>query len=172
MSAIENIRNLDIPTNSYIKAHLALRDRKDFDRLNYKDLINNVIDGHHVSNIDDRVAQYTFLYIVQEAVRNNMNGVEMSDWELFDLANRKAEKYIKNNSWVFAKPDEEPKVDSEGNPKKKKGAKKDMAIELYGKYRNEKSRKEIIQLFIDEIGMSKAGATTYYHNMKKEFGDK
>ena len=80
--------------------------------------------------------------------------------------------------FLRAKPDEDesfdenapPVIDDRGNRKRKKGAKKQMAAELYQARRLEVTRPEMIALFMEEIGMSKAGATTYFHNNKAEYG--
>lgn len=46
-------------------------------------------------------------------------------------------------------------------------SKKDICEELFGLNYGKKSRKEIINLFIDTAGLSKAGANTYFYNCKK-----
>lgn len=51
--------------------------------------------------------------------------------------------------------------------KGKAGSKKDRAIALY-KENKEKSRKEIIELFVSQLGMTTAGASTYYSMAKRE----
>ena len=90
---------------------------------------------------------------------------------LLDESVKWAAKYIKENPWVFALPeDDEPKLDARGNPKPKKGAKQVLAFEVYSRLiREGATRKDIIQAFQDEVDMSKAGATTYFYNMKKKY---
>lgn len=43
----------------------------------------------------------------------------------------------------------------------------DLARKIYQVAVDSKSRDEIIQMFMFELGMSKAGATTYFYNVKK-----
>ncbi len=52
--------------------------------------------------------------------------------------------------------------------KKVKGApsKKELATELF-KSNKDASRKEIIALFVKELGMTQSGAATYHYNIKK-----
>ena len=81
-----------------------------------------------------------------------------------------AAKYIKENPWVFVETEDEDKLDAYGNPKPKKGAKQVLAFEVYSRLiREGATRKDIIQAFQDEVDMSKAGATTYFYNMKKKY---
>lgn len=169
MNVIENIASLDISTTSYIEAIRSLKEQRTYDRMDYGQMVNAIVGGENQFD-DHEHARYTLLYVVQEAVRQYNQGENVSAEQLLDYAVNKASDYIKSHSWIFAEPETKPKTDSEGRVKPKKGAKKEMAQDLYKKHKDNKSRKEIIQLFMDEIGMTKAGATTYFHNMKKEFG--
>lgn len=47
----------------------------------------------------------------------------------------------------------------------KVGSKMDRAVELFYKHPDH-SRKQMIQLFVEEIGMTPAGASTYYQSIK------
>ncbi|MGD9581107.1 MAG: ADP-ribosyltransferase [Vampirovibrionia bacterium] len=51
-----------------------------------------------------------------------------------------------------------------------KGSKAKQAEEIYNQMAGKKP-KEVKQAFVDKIGMSAATASTYYHNLKKKFGD-
>lgn len=48
------------------------------------------------------------------------------------------------------------------------GSKREQAIELYGKLVG-KSRKEVIEAFVTDLGMTPAGASTYYQNCKSNW---
>ena len=57
----------------------------------------------------------------------------------------------------------------------KKGGKELLAVELYKKYTSELNgapyqNQAFIAILVAQLGMSKAGATTYNYNMKKKFG--
>lgn len=116
-------------------------------------------------------AHYVLLYTVQESIRlTHTNDIVTGDMVL-PIAVTKAEKFIEENPWVFAKPDEEETIDpSTGKAKMKKGKKQELAQELYEKHRGE-AKEVIIQVFQDELDMSKSGARTYYYNMRNKFGD-
>jgi hypothetical protein len=74
------------------------------------------------------------------------------------------------NSWIFAEPEDVPKMDSAGNPKRKKGAKQEEAARIYSENKSD-GKAKIIELFMSELDMSKAGATTYFYNMRKKLGE-
>lgn len=60
-----------------------------------------------------------------------------------------------------------PKIDPKtGKEKAKKGDKQKRAVELYEKHKG-KPNAEIVAVFMKELDMSKAGATTYVYNCKK-----
>jgi hypothetical protein len=89
-----------------------------------------------------------------------------------DEALLKAKAFISKNEYVFAVREERqnvtPKLDALGKPKRKKGAKKELAKKVY----NEKiagkqlTRKQAIAIIAEEVGMTPAGASTYYGNLK------
>ena len=93
-----------------------------------------------------------------------------------------------NTSWCFAKSDTSTKrgetvsavldgIDTQVAVKadgtRKKGSGQILAVELYKKYvinvEVPASNKEFVQILINQLGMSKAGANTYAGNMKKQF---
>lgn len=47
------------------------------------------------------------------------------------------------------------------------GTKQQQALALYRKYSAQRDRKAMIQMFIDVLGMTQAGASTYYYNCQK-----
>lgn len=51
-------------------------------------------------------------------------------------------------------------------PLKSGKSKKDVALELFDQYPNA-TRKEAIEMLVEQAGMSKAGASTYYQNIWK-----
>ena len=50
------------------------------------------------------------------------------------------------------------------------GSKRERAEEIYNQLRSRCTRGEIIVAFMDQLDMSKAGASTYYANVKKKLG--
>lgn len=95
---------------------------------------------------------------------------------------------IKAMPWITAKADAiavsdpqvavvagiDMKVSVNKDGKIKKGGKQVLAAELYKKYVKDAAvpldNQGFISVLVKELGMSKAGATTYNYNLKKEFG--
>lgn len=77
-------------------------------------------------------------------------------------ANKMAEKIAKAVTKPAAKAKVTVKVAKE---KTKRVTKASQAQEIYKKFAGDKT--QVIQAFIDQLGMSKAGATTYFYNAKK-----
>lgn len=49
-----------------------------------------------------------------------------------------------------------------------RGGKTDEAKAIFNEFYNKLSRKDIIVMFVDKVGLTPAGASTYYQNFKKE----
>ena len=70
---------------------------------------------------------------------------------------------------MFAKAEDEtpPKLNADGTVAPKKGDKKVIAKKLYEDNKGKiNTRKEWIALLVKEVGLTEAGASTYYHNLK------
>jgi hypothetical protein len=180
VNVIEQIEAYDIPTHSYIAAIQYMTD----DPGRYADvsleeavvMIQNIV-GFSIDvenagfEFDQRAANYILAYLVQESIRAHLQGSTPDSLDIYNLAIDKALSFIENNPWVFAKPEEEERIDeATGKPKMKKGKKQEIAADLYKQYREE-GKDKIIEVFQAELDMSKAGARTYYYNMRKKFGD-
>jgi len=167
MNAIEKLALIGIPTRSAAAAIQYMRDNGWFEKPieDYKYLIAD-LGGADFPTDDEREANYTFRYLVQEAI----NDPELKGKDLVGLAYDKAITFIKNNQYVFAKKEDDapPKLDAAGKPKAKKGAKKERAIQVYNEKIKDKitSRKEAIEILVAEAGLTKGGASTYYANLK------
>ena len=133
-----------------------------FDADTYRRIIGELTNSEEV-NIGDDEADHTFRYIVQDIFENKE--VDL------DSAQQRAIRFITKHPHVLIKPDRTsyyvPKktVDATGAPVQKKGAKKQKALKLWRD--NEfGSRKDWIEFLMKEVPLSKAAASTYYHNMK------
>lgn len=153
--------------------------QKQFEDFNVKLL------GEHVTFENEEQASYVVRYFVQGLMKVH---TEFPDQILdvdaiFLQATESANDFIRRMDhgdlkYLRAKPegaetfDENAPavVDNRGNRKRKKGAKKEMAAEMYQARRLELTRGEMIAVFMEEIGMSKPGATTYFHNNKAAHG--
>lgn len=168
MSVLNNIKAIGIPTDTPVAAIQEMRDYGWFEKSGdeYGDLIISVT-GVDAPTKDERELNYTFRYVVTTAIENpGLTGVP-----LVAEATDRARKFIANHAYVFATPDEDetPKVDAMGKPKAKKGAKKEHARKVYDEQVRNKdvTRKDAIAILVAEVGLSPAGASTYYANLKK-----
>lgn len=172
MNVIATIAALGIPTRSQAAAIQHFRDhdpvwhRQTADT--YQDLIIRIT-GVSAQSEDALELEYAFRYTVTTAIEQP----DLTGHTLVNLALARAQNFIADHPYVFAEPDEDldapPKLDAQGKPKAKKGAKKEMARKVYDeKIRNEGlTRKESIAILVEEVGLSPAGASTYYANLKK-----
>lgn len=108
---------------------------------------------------------------------------------LIDTANIRVEKMANDpsNAWMYVEKEDDTstkvqvssevnvsvKVNSDGQIKK--GGRAILAEELYNKYvingTEAVTRSFMIDVFVREIGMTPAGASTYFANMKAKMGD-
>lgn len=134
-------------------------------------------DKINTNNLDDQKAKYTYLYLVESLVRQYDEGIgDININNAIKDARSGAKKFIHrlNNDLAWMNPanweGESSLRPAPTKKKNKKGRKKNAAADLYRKNKDTKSRKEVIELFMKKLDMSKAGATTYFHNCKKELG--
>lgn len=128
---------------------------------------------------------------VAETIVRNV-GVPLDELDVLVKAKERALKFVTNPStqYYFAKADPtasgqpttdvafaasvDVKVAVKADGSIKKGGKEVLAIALYEKHvKNAETpltNQEFIAVLVKELGMSKAGATTYNYNMKKKFG--
>jgi len=169
MHLIQKLRDLSIPVSSPVKAIQYLNSREDMKLEQYNNIVSELTDST-TSFENQRQAKYSFLYLVQNIIKKSNNTNVLDTKMLLSESTFQAKNYIQNNPWVFAQAEVVTKVDSNGKPKRKKGAKQIAALEIYKANINE-DKKVIIQMFMDELDMSKAGATTYFYNAKKQVGE-
>jgi len=171
MNMIEKLQAYKIDTASPTAAIASMRERGMFDltadeyRFRIADLANA-----DAPTDDERELNYTYRYLVCGILTNSNESVDRK--ALLSESYKKAVEFIMANQFVFAKPeyDEgEPKLDATGKPKPKKGKKKEMAIKCYNEKIKDKglTRKEAIAILMEDVGMTPAGASTYYANLKK-----
>jgi hypothetical protein len=151
-------------------------------------VINDII-GLKPTFEDPILARVTAQKVAEEAFKAN----HVVDNEEAFLANAReyATKFTTDpkNQWMFAKDDTsatpseavqfvegiDVKVEVKANGKIKKGGKQVLAAELYKKHVLEATtamtNQEFIACLVKELGMSKAGATTYAYNCKKAQGE-
>jgi hypothetical protein len=128
--------------------------------------------------------------VAEQMVKNV--GVSVDEVEVLTKAKARAMRLLTSpqHAWMFAKPEAtasgqpttdvavaagiELKVAVKADGSIKKGGKELLAIALYEKHVKNAAtpltNQEFIAVLVKELGMSKAGATTYNYNMKKKFG--
>lgn len=125
-------------------------------------------DRHKIEPLPDREhhqSKYVFRYLVYNLLKTPDAPIE----DLYTKSIADAVKYIDENPWVFAKPDDEtpPKLNPDGTVAPKKGDKKVIAKKVYEENKGKvNTRKEWIALLVKEVGLTEAGASTYYANLK------
>lgn len=142
---------------------------------------------------EDLLADYELMVaqaVAETAVKNV--GQPQDEQEVLTNARARAMRLLTSpqHAWMFAKPEStasgqpteqvavaagiETKVAVKADGSIKKGGKEVLAIELYKKYVKNAEKpltnQEFIAMLMKELGMSKAGATTYRYNMVKRFG--
>lgn len=137
----------------------------------YRSVLRDAIQTEYINpnNLDDLDAEYTLKYLVQELVRGQ-NDLSQAVRTARNKASAMTENVTNGKrQFVLAKSEQNNQSGASSKPKKVK--KKDQAEQMYKENKDELTRKQMIDKFVSEIGMTKAGASTYYHNCKKKFED-
>lgn len=119
--------------------------------------------GEEIESTDLKEVKYTYLYFLQNA--------KTKDQIDLNLAHRDAKKFVERFEWSFDEENEQSdvKVDKKtGEVRKKKGWKKAEAVKIYQNMTENETRHDIIQKFMDQLDMTKQGATTYWYIAKAE----
>lgn len=144
--------------------------------------------GANVEFTDTNAAYITAQAVVETAIK--AGGTVDSAEELLAAAQARCSAFMgaPANSWMFAKPERtadnstqvavaagiEVTVAVKADGKIKKGGKEVLAMALYKLHVTDSAtpvdNQGFIAILMKELGMSKAGATTYNYNMKKKFG--
>ena len=170
---IQTIQDQGVPVHSTIAAaqHLGLNGIGQMTDSKYIGLIKEITDESIVLE-DSDLYRMTYAYLCTEAISRSNNTDQLNAVELLTIAKEKAILLKKNHKWMFAKSDTPVKLDENGNAKPKKGAKKILAMEVYAEHIKDKVtvRKDAIAILVDKVGLTPAGASTYYANLKKHNG--
>lgn len=165
---LQVIGDFGAPTDSFAQAVKFFNDNDCLTKEQYETGVTKIIGlDRKVEFPDIEQARIYFLYTVQETVRA-FGGQTIPDMaEVWETVQQRAQKFCTTNTWAFAKKDVEPNVDANGNFKPKKGAKKDLALRVYSDNKDKDlTRKQWIELLVKEVGLTPAGASTYYANLK------
>jgi len=183
-SPLRVITDLGIPTDSIIHAvqHIQSQDETHhynifgpYSQQEYEQMITEIMGLEDTPTYDSwKIARVYFGYTVQETLRVFNTGERPDMDDLWIEINRRAEHFMKNQPWAIKDyaaeaAEEDQKLDASGNPKQKKGAKKEAAKRVWDdNFDKQKTmaRKEWIALLCEEVGLSPAAASTYYANLK------
>ena len=169
MNALEYLATeLNITTNSRLRA-VQEAGELSFNPDTYRKVIGDLIGSNDV-NVGDDEAKFTFMYLVEEiVVGQKTDSIDIAS------AEEKAIKFVQTNRWILAKPDEETSyykhkstIDALGQPKQKKGAKKEAALRFWKTNQNKfTTRKEWINALAKHVGLTEAASSTYHYNLRK-----
>lgn len=146
-----------------------------------------------INVVDERLELDCELMVAQGVTEMVVKNVGQPLDEAEVLANAKARvarlMSAPQHQWMFAKPEPtevsgemqtvaagiELKVAVKADGSIKKGGKELLAVELYKQYNESLNgapyeNQAFIAILVKQLGMTKAGATTYNYNMKKKFG--
>jgi hypothetical protein len=189
---IQKISNAGYDINSYHecarKVNAEYADRALTRKQSYK-LMDEMF-GSHIEVDHDRAANVALRYMITEAVRMNADGFLVHLDDLLRIGKSKTVEFFSRFQWLNPSfkgeiqdiPTAIELVDVAVEDiivtrtnvagkvvKPRKGLKQEAAAKIY-EANHEKSNQEIIALFVNQLDMSKAGATTYLYNMKKANG--
>lgn len=166
---LDIIAGYGVSTTSYIRAiqELNAPGRLFNSQLKYEQEIAKIVGSDHPPSFSSfNEARICFLYIVQETIRSSLVGIPDMDSIWVD-SQQKTKRLIEKQPWIVKEYDNSESANSSRGTL----SKKDRAERLYKEMNTgDNDRSSIIEAMVSEIGLSKAGATTYFHNFKKQFG--
>jgi hypothetical protein len=183
---IERIQGLGIPTKSFTDAAYHVRDNQTVKAAGIKSNFDKLIKGLteiEVPTANVKEAELVFGYLVQESVRSFNMKQYMEIEDCIKLAQEKTAKFLFLNPWVnpvaIAEKHEAAviaavaagvEVKKVRIPRASGMSKKDRCLSLYrdNKEAFGTDKHKMINLFMEELGLSKPGATTYEYNCRKE----
>lgn len=170
---LDILRKQKVPVDSPTSAaqHLGLNGIGKLADKEYVKRIKELV-GINAKFEDSNMYRMSYAYMVTDIIKATDNTDKPDVSKIWRTAKVKAAKLVKDQPWMFASTDAEPKLDAEGNVKPKKGAKKDLAMEVYRDHIVGKIdvRKDAIAILVEKVGLTPAGASTYYANLKKKNG--
>jgi len=170
---LDILRKQKVPVDSPVSAaqHLGHNGIGKLADKEYVKRISEIV-GINAEFKDSNMYRMSYSYLVTDLIIASDNTDKPDVSKIWRVAKLKARKLVENESWMFATSDKEPKLDAEGNVKPKKGAKKELAMEVYANDIKGKIdvRKDAIAILVEKVGLTPAGASTYYANLKKKNG--
>lgn len=157
---ITQIQKLGIPVTSYIVAAQTAGDfRRTCDAIKYNELIAKVT-GRLQPSYELPMAQSVFGYLVQEHVRNFIGTNSLNGEEIERLAISRAEKLVKDNSWLWAEDTDEESESS-------KITNREEAIRIMKALPEGTDRSELVKLIVEKLEVTPATAQSYIRDAVK-----
>lgn len=130
--------------------------------------------GEDVDGAHHMYTPLTYGYLVQNVLRAHLAQQSADLLDLLTRSKQQAEELIEKQAWMFIASEDDradienadPEVVKAG--KAKKGARKVLGLRVYKDKIEGKDlkRKEAVAILVDEVGLTPAGASTYYANFK------
>lgn len=165
-------KKYELPMHSVVEAMQAVGEL-DYTNDQYHENTSELTGIDAIKFDDPRLSRTVFRYVIQNILTAHIAGNEYDVTELYTKSVEQSRKYVVDYSWVFAKGEEEIKLDSQGNVAPKKGDKKVMAKDWYDKNHQrilalpkDQQRKTAIAELVKTVGLTDAGASTYWANLK------
>lgn len=176
---IAAIKKMDIDTGSHFEAQRSIQKKwPNLQKRTYEDLIKELT-GLEFLGAHIKESELVFNYLVVDAVKA-YNESQIDTYEAhLEGAKAKAAAFLAKNGWIICNGETEAttnevtgEVTNPSGPKtstKRSGAtKKEQAVEVFKEVDGmNKSRKELIEIFKQRLGLTEGGASTYVHNCKK-----
>jgi hypothetical protein len=187
INAKKVLAKLNINQQSYLGAIQEVRDMIDSAPNKIAKAISLV---QEIAGVTPELTDYDQAICVAQTVAEFAVREEMFDPEAaIEKGNARYARLKKDQSWMFESEGSsrsknevavvegiDVKVEVKADGKIKKGGKQILAAELYKKHVLEAAspldNKAFIEVLVKELGMSKAGATTYAWNCRKQLGEK
>lgn len=177
MTGLTEINNLKLNTKSFIRADQAfIENFSGLTAEQYSGMYTNLT-GKQLDETDAKRAELTVRYTIQSFIKHGT----ATDDEVINIALSDFNRYWNKNGYLYEHRVDAPAVvevqrkdgTTVTRTRREDGASKsDVAEKVYMANRTKQlSRKEWIALLVAEVGLTEAGASTYYSNLKRKHGD-
>jgi hypothetical protein len=177
---IAYLESMKVPTDSFVQAGLFMSQHLPTNEADAKAIVKQLT-GRDVSGRGKHplFVPLVAAYAVQIVVRAHIEGVVIKAIEVLQEARERAESFTSPDgefAWTLAGYSDTDAEIEDADPeavragRAKKGAKKVLGLRVYrneiaGPYADgEMTRKEAIAILVEQVGLSHAGASTYFAN--------
>jgi hypothetical protein len=126
--------------------------------------INEIVGEDNVPDIEGGDVKTFYKYLLQNTIKYQITSEE-NVGDLIMITGKDVERFNREYEWTKVDGTTTSTVRQE---KPKKVTKKDQAEKIFAEHYGKLKPKEIKQMFMDELDMTKLGANTYYYTLKSE----